>query len=250
MPSRLRGIARDETGVQGSEVMLMSHAGRRGTTLFVSLVLHAGLALSVVALPLFLAEAMPSQGPRIVCLGPLAIAPPPPPPARLGSTRLTTRPAPKPAQTASVTPPTESELVLENEPLIGIDDVVGDSDGLAGGDPDGVGSMIGDVPTSAPPPPPLLVRIGRGIAAPRLVRRVDPGYPALAVAARVSATVQLEAEVDARGEVARVRVERGHPLFDEAALAAVRQWRYQPLLLNGEPTGFVLTVTVRFDLRQ
>ncbi len=110
--------------------------------------------------------------------------------------------------------------------------------------------MIGDLPTSAPPPPPRVVRIGGGIAAPRLVRRVDPAYPAIAAAARVSATVQLEAEVDARGEVARVRVERGHPLFDEAAVAAVRQWRYQPLLLNGEPTGFVLTVTVRFDMRQ
>ena len=72
----------------------------------------------------------------------------------------------------------------------------------------------------------------------------------IAAAARVSATVQLEAEVDVRGEVARVRVERGHPLFDEAAIDAVRQWRYQPLLLNGEPTGFVLTVTVRFDMRQ
>ena len=112
-----------------------------------------------------------------------------------------------------------------------------------------VGSVMGDLPTSAPPPLPRVVRIGNGIAAPRLVRRIDPAYPAIAVAARVSATVQLEAEVDARGQVASVRVERGHPLFDEAAVAAVRQWRYQPLLLNGEPTGFVLTVTVRFDMR-
>ena len=93
-----------------------------------------------------------------------------------------------------------------------------------------------------------VVRIGHGIKAPRIVRRVDPAYPAIALAARLSATVVLEAEVDARGEVASVRVERGHPLFDEAALAAVRQWRYQPLLLNGEPTPFVLSVTVSFGL--
>ena len=155
-----------------------------------------------------------------------------------------------PAEAAIVAPSIESELVLENEPLLEIDDVVGDRDGVVSGVPNGVvGSLMGDLPTSAPLPPPRVVRINSGIAAPRLVRRVDPAYPAIAVAARVSATVQLEAEVDARGEVARVSVERGHPLFDEAAVAAVRQWRYQPLLLNGEPTGFILTVTVRFDMR-
>ena len=140
--------------------------------------------------------------------------------------------------------------MLDSQPLFGIDDVPADGDGVIGGVPNGVvGSVMDDLPTSAPPPPPRVVRIGGGIAAPRLVRRVDPGYPAIAAAARVSATVLLEAEVDVRGEVARVRVEHGHPLFDEEAIAAVRQWRYQPLLLNGEPTGFVLTVTVRFDLR-
>ena len=228
--------------------MLMSHAGRRGTTFFVSLVLHAGLALSVVALPLFLAEAMPSQE-VITFLQPLALVPTPPPPPPSGSPRRPARRTPTPAVTEFVAPPIATELVPEGEALLGIEDAVGD--GVGGGVPNGiVGSVMGDLPTSAPPPPPRVVRISNGIAAPRLVRRVDPAYPAIAAAARVSATVQLEAEVDARGEVARVRVERGHPLFDDAALAAVRQWRYQPLLLNGEPTGFVLTVTVRFDMRQ
>jgi protein TonB len=229
--------------------MLMSHAGRRGTTFFVSLVLHAGLALAVVALPLVLAEAMPSQG-VITVLPPLALAPPLPPPPPSGSTHLSAQRTRTAAETAPVAPPIESELVQEGEPLLGIEDVPADGDGAAGGVPNGVvGSVMDDLATSAPPPPARVVRIGHGIAPPRLVRRVDPAYPAIAAAARVSATVQLEAEVDARGEVARVRVVRGHPLFDEAAVAAVRQWRYQPLLLNGEPTGFVLTVTVRFDVR-
>ena len=57
-----------------------------------------------------------------------------------------------------------------------------------------------------------------------------------------------EAEVDAHGQVARVAVVHGHPLFDRAAVEAVRQWRYQPLLLSGEPTAFILTVTIRFEL--
>ena len=50
------------------------------------------------------------------------------------------------------------------------------------------------------------------------------------------------------GRVQEVKVLRGHPLFDEAALAAVRQWRYQPLLLNGIPMPFVATVTVQFNI--
>ena len=59
----------------------------------------------------------------------------------------------------------------------------------------------------------------------------------------------LEAEVDERGRVRTVKVLRGHAILDEAAVEAVRQWRYQPLLLNGEPTAFILTVTVAFNLR-
>ena len=83
----------------------------------------------------------------------------------------------------------------------------------------------------------------------RIIRKVEPVYPDLAVQSRISALVILEAEVDVRGHVKTVKVLRGHPLFDEAAMEAVKQWRYQPLLLNGEPTGFILTVTVNFNLR-
>ena len=93
-------------------------------------------------------------------------------------------------------------------------------------------------------------RIGGQIAQPKIIRHVKPVYPDLAVQSRVSALVILEAEVDTRGHVKAVKVLRGHPLFDEAAMEAVKQWRYQPLLLNGEPTGFILTVTVNFNLQQ
>jgi protein TonB len=60
----------------------------------------------------------------------------------------------------------------------------------------------------------------------------------------------MEAHVDTRGYVKSVKVLRGHPLFDEAALEAVRQWRYKPLLLNGEPTEFILTATIIFNVQQ
>jgi len=87
------------------------------------------------------------------------------------------------------------------------------------------------------------------VAAPKLLKRVEPVYPELAIASRAAATIILEAQVDTHGAVKTVRVLRGHPLFDEAAMTAVRQWRYKPLLLNGQPTEFILTVTVLFNIR-
>ncbi len=70
----------------------------------------------------------------------------------------------------------------------------------------------------------------------------------LAVRARVQGVVILEAVVDREGRVERVTILRSIPLLDAAAVAAVRQWRYSPLLLNGTPERFVLTVTVSFSL--
>jgi protein TonB len=92
------------------------------------------------------------------------------------------------------------------------------------------------------------VRIGGSLRSPALLHRVEPDYPLLATQARVQGVVILEAHVGADGRVREVRVLRGLPLLDEPARAAVRQWRYQPLLLNGIPTEFILSVTVRFSL--
>jgi protein TonB len=64
----------------------------------------------------------------------------------------------------------------------------------------------------------------------------------------VQGVVILEAVVDREGSVEDVRVLRSIPLLDRAAIDAVRQWRYSPLLLNGRPERFVLTVTVSFSL--
>ena len=77
--------------------------------------------------------------------------------------------------------------------------------------------------------------------------RVEPVYPPLAVRAHVHGVVILEAVVDRQGRVESVTVLRSIPLLDAAVIAAVRQWRYSPLLLNGQPERFVLTVTVSFS---
>jgi protein TonB len=80
------------------------------------------------------------------------------------------------------------------------------------------------------------------------VRSVAPVYPELALQARIRGMVILEAQVGPDGRVTSVRIVHSAPVFEEAAIEAVKQWRYAPLLLNGAPTPFILTVTVNFNL--
>jgi TonB family protein len=92
------------------------------------------------------------------------------------------------------------------------------------------------------------VRIGGALVAPKLLRRVAPEYPYLAVQVRATGTVVAEAHVDEAGRVTSVTLVSGNPVFAEAVIAAVSQWRYQPLLLNGIPTPFILNVNLYFNL--
>jgi TonB family protein len=73
-------------------------------------------------------------------------------------------------------------------------------------------------------------------------------YPLLAERAFVQGVVILEATVDREGRVNEIRVLRSHSLLDDAAVEAVQQWVYEPLMLNGQPQPFVLTVTLSFSL--
>jgi TonB family protein len=105
------------------------------------------------------------------------------------------------------------------------------------------------VPEQTPTPPPPLVRVSQ-IAAPQPVVRVPPRYPKLAIDIGLSGVVVVEAEVDTTGRVRTVRALSGHKLLVDAALEAVSHWRYQPMLLNGEPTAFILNVKVEFTARR
>ncbi|MEQ1760788.1 MAG: energy transducer TonB, partial [Vicinamibacterales bacterium] len=92
------------------------------------------------------------------------------------------------------------------------------------------------------------VRIGGQIEAPRLTYRVEPVYPRLAAMAHVQGTVILEATVNKDGHVRDLKVLRSIPLLDKAAVDAVMQWRYSPVMLNGTPVPFILTVVVSFSV--
>ena len=76
----------------------------------------------------------------------------------------------------------------------------------------------------------------------------EPVYPQTARDAGVQGVVILEIVIGEDGAVANARVLRSIPLLDQAALDAVRQWRYEPTLLNGVPTSVIMTATVNFSL--
>jgi protein TonB len=86
------------------------------------------------------------------------------------------------------------------------------------------------------------------VRAPALVRRIAPIYPEIARQARIEGVVIIEAETDLYGRVRNARILRSIPLLDQAALDAVRQWVYEPLVVNGRPRGVLFTVTVTFKL--
>ena len=230
-----------------------SHQGRKSATFFISLALHSLLVVAVAIVPLLYYDALPSQEAlKAFFVQPLEVAPPPPPPPPPSAARTVVRPAPKieVRQPTGFVAPIDVPNEIKPEEALDLGVEGGVAGGVEGGVPGGViGGVVGGLPSGAPPPPARVVRIGGQIAQPRPIRKVEPVFPDLAVQSRISALVILEAEVDVRGYVKNVKVLRGHPLFDDAAMQAVKQWRYQPLLLNGEPTGFILTVTVNFNLR-
>jgi protein TonB len=108
---------------------------------------------------------------------------------------------------------------------------------------------------STPPPAPPRdtpaepIRPGGKVKEPARIGYVAPVYPQLAISARVAGTVIIEAIIGTDGLVRDARVIRSIPLLDAAALAAVKQWRYTPTLLNGVPVPVVMTVTVHFTLQ-
>jgi protein TonB len=94
------------------------------------------------------------------------------------------------------------------------------------------------------------VRVSAGVTDGLLIHRVEPTYPPLAQQARIEGAVVLTALIDKGGNVQRLNVVSGHPLLVPAAIAAVKQWRYKPLLVNGQPIEVETTVTVNFHVRR
>jgi protein TonB len=181
-------------------------------------------------------------------------APPPPPPAGRaagkGATPIrTARATLRPPDVAPISPPTESAKPAEPGDT-------GDTGAVEGGDPEGDPNGM---PGGAEPPVGTEMRAAAEADAPRTlspemkrplaVYRPAPVYPELARAARRQGAVIVEAVIDRQGNVVDARVLRDLGFgLGEAALLAVRTWRYQPATLDGRPVTVYLTVTVNFEL--
>jgi protein TonB len=134
--------------------------------------------------------------------------------------------------------------------------------GVPGGIPGGqLGGVIGDViggvlSTGAKPVPPPTgksgapVRVGGRVRAPKAIVQVRPEYPALARQTRVQGDVKIDAILDEQGNVIDMKVVAGHPLLYQAALDALKKWKYEPTYLNDRPIAVELIVTITFQLSQ
>ena len=193
---------------------------------------------------------------KVLTLHPMPIPPPPggaegiaPVPA--GAVPPPPRPAIQPGAPAS----SAGEV-----PVVGVSPIVG---GIPGGVSGGVagrvpGSVVGgllrrDAGPVAPPPRPKPVKrepiaVSANVKQSALIRKVEPLYPESAKRERVQGKVVLELAVDSEGNVSDVRAVSGHPIFYEAAVSAVRQWKYSPTLLDGKPVPVMATATVEFRL--
>jgi protein TonB len=125
-------------------------------------------------------------------------------------------------------------------------------EGMGGGTPGGVmGGILGGI-GSGPPivkaAAPKKLSISSGVMQGNLLQKTVPQYPAIAKAARIQGTVVLQATISKAGSIENLRVVSGPPMLQQAALDAVRSWRYKPYLLNGDPVEVETTVNVVFNL--
>ena len=222
-------------------------------TVVLSMIFQVAFLAVLILIPLIYTEALPKT-----MMATLLVAPPPPPPP----------PPPPIAQVVHVKPqvhlmdagklvtpkviPKDIKIIKEDAPdMSGMQGgVVG---GVAGGQMGGViGGVIGGVGAAPPPPKPTQQRIRQGgqVQAAKLVNKVQPLYPPLARQTRISGTVRLHAIIAKNGSVEQLEVISGHPLLVQAALDAVRQWKYQPTTLNGENVEVDTTIDVIFSLNQ
>lgn len=215
----------------------------RTCTILFSIVAHAVVVFAAFVVSVTATDTLPEpRWAEETVLVPAQLPPAPPRPAARTRPPETSAPTPNAAPLVAqdgITPEHEQPL---------IDDVPApDSAVGAGLTP---ATTIVDAPPQPPQPPQPRgpIPVGGDIRPPVKIRHVAPEYPTIALNARVTGIVILEAVIGDDGSVDAVKVLRGHPLLDQAAVDAVRQWGFTPTLLNGQPVPVVMTVTVSFSL--
>jgi protein TonB len=234
-------------------------------TVLLSFLAQIGVIVVAILIPMIYFDALPKSQLSSFLVAPPPPPPPPPPPAAAPPHVIKVIPRQFDAGRlmAPKVVPKEVAMIKEEElPPPSSGGVVG---GVPGGVPGGtaggvIGGIIGGVPTAAPPPPPpppapkpvtpQRIRVGGNVQQAKLIRQPKPIYPPLAKQARISGVVRLNAIIGKDGTIQNLTVASGHPLLVPAAMEAVKQWVYQPTLLNGEAVEVVTQIDVNFTLSQ
>jgi protein TonB len=223
-------------------------------TVLGSLALHLVVIAVVLIVPLLADDVLPrTDMGRVQFVSP-AFTPPSPPAAAPPQVRPVTNVS---HDAAPVVPP---DHIRDPEPPQPTNVAQGSFTLDATAPNQGFGPDIGIALNNATPaPPPVVtpppvpqgpVRAGGLIRQPVRTHYVAPVYPSIAQSARVEGQVQIEAIIGTDGVVQQARVVSGSPLLSDAALSAVRQWRYTPTTLNNQPVAVIMTVVVTFTLQQ
>lgn len=240
------------------EDSLLESGGRlktkRGRTTTFAIILEIALIGVMVLMPLIFTEALPKQQLMTFLVAPPP--PPPPPPPAAAPVKIVKQIQTDIVNGALRTPtkiPQKVQMIKEDEapPSMASAGVVG---GVPGGIPGGqMGGVIGGIISSTPVAVPKVatpqrVRVSQGVVSGLKVKDVKPSYPPLARQARIQGTVVLHAVISKDGSIVNLTLVSGHPMLAPAAIDAVKQWKYKPYLLNGEPVEVDTEVQVNFTL--
>ena len=226
-----------------------------------SLIVNCLAIVAMLIIPLAFPEALPKAQLLTFLVAPPP-PPPPPPPAAAEVQHVVRQIQTDMLNNGALRTPTKIpqkiQMIKEEEappPMPASGGVVG---GVPGGIPGGqMGGVIGSVISATSslaavpkfvPATPQRIRISAGVTKGLLIQRIEPPYPTLARAARVQGDVVLSAVIDTNGHITNLQLVSGHPMLVPAAIAAVKQWRYKPYLLNGQPVEVETTITVIFTL--
>src|ERR1700674_3454501 len=218
-----------------------------GWSVIVSAIIQISALVVLILIPLIYTQAPPK-----VMLSTLLVAPPPPPPPPPPPVTTIIKPVARLIESGKLMQPRAipKDVAVFKEAELP-PDVINNTNqsGVFGGIP-GQGLMAGSGPVLAPPTAaaPARIKQGGAVTAASIITQTRPDYPPLARQARIQGTVVLHAIIDKEGKVAQLEVISGHPLLVQAALDAVKQWRYKPTQLNGDPVEVDTTITVTFTM--
>ncbi|HYW39141.1 MAG TPA: energy transducer TonB [Terriglobales bacterium] len=226
---------------------------KRLSTTIMSFVLQVLLIGILILIPLIYTDALPKTQLMTFLVAPPPPPPPPPPPAAAVVKVVKMQSEVINGQLRTPTKiPNKVQMIKEEEapPDLGGSGVPG---GVPGGIPGGsAGGVIGGIISQTAAIPkvatPQRVRVSSGVSTGLLIKKVTPNYPQLAKQARIQGAVVLQAEISKEGTIQNLQLISGHPMLAPAAIEAVKQWRYKPYLLNGEPVAVETQVVVNFSL--